>query len=159
MAPMTRNALPKRHQPAPCQFGVQCFEYWRSAMATGFILLGVILMAWQWAAQGWSAWVWLVWWGSLVAGLVSCLTLAAQPAFSLRWDGQAWWLGQLQERGHEPCEGHLTVVIDLGFWVLLRFSCLNPTGRWRWLPIQKRGHESFWSVLRVTLYGANPNGI
>ena len=87
--------------------------------------------------------------------LGSLLLLVALPAlwyavrkhqpFHLRWDAQTWHLG--------ASTGRLSVAIDTGNWMLLRFK---PEGEWksRWLPVQQRGHEAAWHALCCTVYCA-----
>ena len=69
------------------------------------------------------------------------------PAQSLRWDGQVWQL--------DAAPGKLRVAIDLGPWMLLRFS---PEGQRRshWLPVQRLGLEAQWHALRCAVYSPRP---
>jgi hypothetical protein len=80
-----------------------------------------------------------------------------QPV-SLRWDTQRWHVGVASSAGHEPASGRLTVAVDAGAWMLLRFVPDRRTV-WRsglWLPVQRRGHEPAWHALRSTVYCARP---
>ena len=69
------------------------------------------------------------------------------PAQSLRWDGRAWQL--------DAAAGELSVAIDLGPWMLLRFK---PERRARasWLPVQRAGLETQWHALRCAVYSPRP---
>jgi ABC-type nickel/cobalt efflux system permease component RcnA len=69
------------------------------------------------------------------------------PAADLRWDGQAWQLGSMT--------GNVAVVIDLGPWMLLRFTADAPP-RTTWLPVQRRGLEAQWHALRCAVYSPRP---
>lgn len=75
------------------------------------------------------------------------VSLWHMPPQSLRWDGHMWHLG--------AAPGELTVAIDLGPWMLLRFT---PAGerRFGWLPVQRRGLESQWHALRCAVYSPRP---
>ncbi|HEX3141329.1 MAG TPA: hypothetical protein VHQ87_14810 [Rhizobacter sp.] len=80
-----------------------------------------------------------------------------QPT-SLRWDTQRWHLGSAASAGHEPSSGHLTVAMDWGMWMLLRFVP-DERAAWQpdsWLPVQRGGHEAAWHALRSTVYCARP---
>jgi len=82
-------------------------------------------------------------------------SLAKTPAVDLRWDGRAWHLGPV---AGDPISGDLTVAIDLGLWMLLRFAPASPLARPRsaWLPVQRRGLESQWHALRCAVYSPRP---
>jgi len=83
---------------------------------------------------------------------------ARVPPVSVRWDGQLWHLGPPESAGHEPDNGDLRVVLDLGPWMLLRFEPAEST--WRvpatWLPAQRRGLEPQWHALRCSVYSPRP---
>ncbi len=64
------------------------------------------------------------------------------PARRLAWDGAAW---QLQPEGQA---GQVALMIDLGDWMLVRFS---PGGYW--LPLARRDAAD-WQALRVALHAA-----
>ena len=72
-------------------------------------------------------------------------------ATHLRWDGLVWHLGPI---GDAATPGELHVAIDLGPWMLLRFSASLPDARARtsWLPVQRRGLEAEWHALRCAVY-------
>jgi hypothetical protein len=61
----------------------------------------------------------------------------------LAWDGQRWLFGQ------RP--GRLSVAIDLGGWVLLRFNA-DETRRRVWLAASERGVGADWNSLRAAVY-------
>jgi hypothetical protein len=124
----------------------------------------------QWALYGSSAAVTVGWaaatrWepgaGPLAAGLLTGLAvgLAARyalptRAMQLAWDGSAW---QLRLPGGEACSGQAALMLDLGPWMLVRFS---PAGvRWRgavWLPLSRRDAAAAWPALRVALHAPQP---
>lgn len=97
-----------------------------------------------------------------VIGLVLALAgwLVRVPATTLRWDGQAWWLARATAVESSPARrGELLIAIDLGSWMLLRFTP-DAMGRrpWAviWLPAHRRGLEPEWHGLRCTLHAARP---
>ncbi len=136
-----------RASPA-CQVSLQRFGAWRMAVCS-LALTGVAALA------GWllgrespvsAGWMMLV-----TAVALTMLALAVSlwrvPAQSLRWDGQAWQL--------DAIPGGLSVAIDLGPWMLLRFMP-KAGGRARWLPVQRCGLEAQWHALRCAVYAPRP---
>ena len=93
-----------------------------------------------------------------VAGLtlfLACLALLAArlPAGRLSWNGRRWALTDAARGNGEEVVGSVTVVLDFGNWLLLRFIA-HPQhgGTTRWLPLQRRGHEGDWHALRCALH-------
>ena len=75
------------------------------------------------------------------------------PTLSLGWDGSAW---QLAAPGAEPRAGQALPMLDLGHWMLVRFTP-QVDGRlaWRqavWLPLARREAPAAWPALRVALH-------
>jgi len=108
------------------------------------------------ASGGWAAWI-------ISHRPAAWLALLAIPLFvayawraaavlprRLRWDGQAWWLGEPHR--DEETAVQLAVLIDLDTWLLLRAQP-GP----RWLPLARRQQAAQWGALRATLYAA-PGG-
>ncbi|HJV60912.1 MAG TPA: hypothetical protein VJ743_08185 [Albitalea sp.] len=147
-----------RASPA-LQIGIRRFGLWR-----GFV---VVLLATGAAAT--AAWMLAVE-GALPDGLVPVAVLGAAaacllasrllrcPPLSLRWDTQNWHLGPFAKAGEEPWAGDLSVAIDLGSWLMLRFVHEITPGRRRvhWLPVQRAGLEAQWHALRCAVYCARP---
>lgn len=77
----------------------------------------------------------------------------AGPATGLRWDAQRWWL-DVGDR--QPLAGDVSVAIDLGGWMLLRFVPHASLGRWqtRWVAVGRQGREGEWHALRCTVHAA-----
>ena len=97
---------------------------------------------------------------SLVLGLAGWL--GCVPPTTLRWDGQVWWLARAaaDDSDSSPARrGELLIAIDLGPWMLLRFTP-DAVGRrpWAviWLPAQRRGLEADWHGLRCALHAPRP---
>jgi hypothetical protein len=145
-------------QPSPpVSIELRHFGLWRTAV----IGVAVLTLA---ALYGWSngspepvagAPRWAV--AFALAAVVSATGLLrlARPV-SLRWDGHCWHLGPLQIPGKEPRPGQLTVAIDLGGWMLLRFVPNAGPRRARWLPAQRRGVAAQWHALRCAVYSPRP---
>ena len=135
------------------------FGVWRWAVL-GFALSGACVMAAWLVSQPASAPAATCWLTALLA--LGLLVLGASSScmrpVSLRWDGQLWHLGPPASAGHEPHDGELRVLIDLGPWMLLRFEPADSTWRRRatWLPVQRRGLESQWHALRCAVYSPRP---
>jgi len=79
--------------------------------------------------------------------LACAVSLWRVPAQSLHWDGQVWQL--------DGVPGELTAAIDIGPWMLLKFTPEMP-GRTSWLPVQRRGLETQWHALRCAVYSPRP---
>jgi hypothetical protein len=142
------------HATPDFRISVRHFGVWRVGSAVMGVAATAVACAWAaLSLEGAGAWL-----ATAIAcvGLVVTLALARPvAAFSLRWDTQAWHLGPESSRGHEPRAGRIQVALDLGAWMLLRFS----TGSSRsvvWLPVQCHGHEADWQALRRTVHGARP---
>jgi hypothetical protein len=110
------------------------------------------------AAANLSAWLALqaglsagVPWIGLAAGVSGALVTAAwawqrQAPGTLDWDGLRWqWAGR---------DGDVRVEIDLGRWMLLRFSA--ESARHRWIALSRRQAEGPWPALRAALYSRRP---
>jgi hypothetical protein len=91
---------------------------------------------------------------ALVLLLASRAFLAARvPGGRLRWDGRRWALTDSARGDAEGLVGGVTIALDLGGWLLLRFVADSAPGvAVRWLPLQRRGHESDWHALRCALH-------
>ena len=96
---------------------------------------------------------------AVVAALVWGLgrSLMRLPARRLSWDGQCWALLDQVAGDAEPAAGDISVAIDLGPWMLLRFRPITASPWWlsmrsTWLPVQRRGIEPQWHALRCAVY-------
>jgi hypothetical protein len=81
----------------------------------------------------------------------------------LVWDGQQWWLetlhtpGPPQQSTSAAVAGTLRPAIDLGPWLLLRFTPSAPIDRWHkpapaWLSLRHSAHGAHWHALRCAVY-------
>jgi len=139
----------------PFQVSLRRFGVWQGAVLALAGLAMATIAAWLitherpiemaiWPATGLSM--------AVVAALAaSALRI---PPTRLGWDGRVWSVGPSAD---ESSPGDLSVAIDLGRWMLLRFAPAMPAGaRVIWLPVQRLGLESQWHALRCSVYSARP---
>ena len=91
---------------------------------------------------------------SVLAGLLGAIDLVRRQPIMLRWDGQRWQVTD-PTRGAVDVEVlGLSVVLDLGSWMLLKLHADSPPHRLRrnWIPVQRQGIETHWQSLRCALY-------
>ena len=136
-----------RASPA-CQVSLQRFGAWRVAVCSLALAGAAAMTGWLIGRESPVAIGWMM---PAAAVALAILALAVSlwrvPAQSLRWDGQAWQL--------DAAPGELSVAIDLGPWMLLRFTP-GASSRTRWLPVQRRGLEAQWHALRCAVYAPRP---
>jgi hypothetical protein len=92
---------------------------------------------------------------ALLIASVAAFPLAWRSDRTLRWTGQRWQLIDAgRERGRAQ-DGEVGVALDLGSWMLLRFTAsgVGPSVV-TWLPVQRRGLEAGWHGLRCALYAS-----
>jgi len=144
------------------------FGMWRAAVLAVGLFAAVAIVVW--ATQHMRVLSWPAAVGQFAgsaAALVSILWLTADlvrvPAFQLRWDGLSWYFNRADPTSADavagdPQAGDLSIAIDLGAWVLLRFTPGAPPAgaRTRWLPLQRHGLERQWHGLRCALYSPRP---
>ncbi len=119
------------------------------------------------AAANTAAWAALHWQASAeVAGIVAISTAVATGATAwlltcrgdavrgvLAWDGATW---RWSQGSLAPRAGEVRVMLDLGAWLLLRFSPEPPTRRAFWLPLSRADAGPHWSAWRAALYARRP---
>jgi hypothetical protein len=145
---------------APAQFTLTRFGVWRGAVGALSTLVALAVGSWLVSQQAWERVGWLPCVVLAFVGSIWLLALQPRPApLSLRWDAQRWHLGPAASVGHEPRVGELRVAIDLGPWMLLRFTPdAGATGAApTWLPVQRRGLEPHWHALRCAVYSPRPD--
>jgi hypothetical protein len=149
------------------QVNLQHFTLWRAAVAgLALIAFGCNL---AWCASGSeprSVAVWVISNSITMWLAVTAVRAARSTALSLRWDTLDWRLGPMASVGEEPTAGQLTVVMDLGSWMLLRFVQTEPTvlsavlpyrfRPQRCLAVQRKGLEPSWHALRCAVYSSRP---
>ena len=147
---------------AAAQFTLTHFGAWRWAVLALSVLVAMLAVAWV-AASGSPARSWP--WPVSVAGLalLGAWLVAVQPRLrpvTLAWDGQGWQLAAATGQAHTAAvAGDLSVAIDLGAWMLLRFDPAGPSAgrRPRWIPAQRAGHAGQWHALRCAVYSPRPD--
>lgn len=135
------------------------FGVWRGVVATLAVLTSSALIAWLMSTDEFvQSWLRLTIAACGFAVVITAAGLGRCEPTSLRWDTQCWQLGPASMVGEEPASGSLSVALDLGNWMLLKFAGKDLQKRERviWLPIQRRGLESQWHALRCAVYCARP---
>jgi hypothetical protein len=91
---------------------------------------------------------------SLLLGLLGTIALVRRQPIVLRWDTQHWQVNDPSRGAVEIELLGLSVVLDLGSWMLLKLHADLPSYhlRNRWIPVQRRGMETHWHSLRCALY-------
>jgi hypothetical protein len=140
------------------QVSLRRFAVWRTAVFGLFVFGAAILMRWWFARDAPHG-------GGLPAAAIAALVALSAAAHTLwrtapadlRWDGVCW---HLMRPGNEGLEGSISVAIDLGAWMLLRFAPASTTGPTQviWLPAQRRGIEADWHALRCAVHSPHPSG-
>jgi len=147
--------------PPPIDISLTRFGCWRGALAILALGTGAVIAAWLLAsadAQPPALRVGVAL--AAVLALGALLSAARVAAVELGWDGAHWSCAVLDGgRAGPPLPGELTVAIDLGSWLLLRFAAADPQGGRlpvRWLPVQRRGLEPQWHALRCAVHAPMP---
>ena len=144
------------------QISLNRFGSWRAAVLA-LTLLGMLTVAGWLAGQAGLAAGAKGGAMATIAGLLLGLavSLIKLPAVRLNWDGQCWTLGGVAPGRIERVVGEISVAVDLGPWMLLRFRPA-ASSRWsrlaqpNWLPVQRRGIEPQWHALRCAVYSPRP---
>ncbi|MFT3956794.1 MAG: hypothetical protein QM722_21140 [Piscinibacter sp.] len=140
---------------ASTNFPVSLPTGWRPAWLLLHLMVGLTLAVWV-----------LTLWTREAGTLLGCvpvamagwlLTIGWRPlsAGELRWDGQAWFLKEPASNGVQECEGSLSLAIDAGGWLLLRFRrgvARRPGASSAWLLLGRGRSPHDWSALRRAVY-------
>ncbi|HYN58913.1 MAG TPA: hypothetical protein VET87_05075 [Rubrivivax sp.] len=128
---------------------------WRFAQLLLYALAAFVFVYWGGARllDGGLA----VWLGSLASALAAAACAARgllRPARLLIWDAAAW---SVAAPGGSAQTGRVTLMLDFGSWMLVRFCPAAPSGgRWppwpQWLPLSSRDAGGSWPALRVALH-------
>ena len=108
---------------------------WLSIQLALYALSASVAVWWAGVQIG-GAGAWLVF-GSLVLGLAAAWVARRElvaPAWRLGWDGSTW---RLQAPDSEERRGSVVLMLDLGVWMLVRFTAADAQP-WRgtvWLPL------------------------
>ena len=143
----------------PIEVALHRFGVWRGALFALACATTSVIAAWIVLSREQQHFMVVL--GVAVAALAVVAMVAAAASTKpvlLRWDGARWQLTPREHRSGEPATGRLTVAIDVGFWMLLRFDADIPARRRRatWLPVQRRGLEAQWHGLRCAVFSPLP---
>jgi hypothetical protein len=103
------------------------------------------MVAWLLGQQQWPVWP------ALACGFIAGALIgwrAPAPAVTLSWDGSQWLA--------DGRAGELTVMLDLGSWLLLRLQLAAPRRRALWLPVTAAEAGSRFHALRSAVYAHPP---
>lgn len=123
------------------------------------LLIAVVAVQWSWAFAAGRA-------GSLVLAvavtLASVLFLSTErrrPPARLRWDGAHWSMHSIHRGRRIERTGEVTVVADLGSWILVVFRpevALEGGRSSTPLVLSRRVARAEWHALRCALYSPRP---
>jgi len=95
---------------------------------------------------------------SALAAVMAWRALKPAP-LGLRFDGQCWHLLASAPFDESGRPGDVTVVMDLGLWMLLRFDAhageMHERCR-RWLAVDRHELRAQWHGLRCAVYSPRP---
>jgi hypothetical protein len=142
-----------------CVIAVRRFALWRLAVALVGAAALASLVAWVCLAPlGQSALARLSIGLASACALALAVSLGRLRAGTLRWDGSSWAFAELAMPQAMPMAGELDVALDLGAFLLLRFTSGDAPGRRRvhWIPVERRGLEREWHSFRCAVYSPRP---
>ena len=129
------------------------FRAWHTALSVLACLGLACLSAWAWLRPEPLAASAL---GGVGLAMLACIATAGSArgrAASLAWDGQAWHLGAPACAPDARVRGRVSVQIDLGHWMLLRYRPdRGGSHSTVWLPVQRSDLASAWHALRCAVY-------
>ena len=136
----------------PIEVGLRRHDRWRVFVLTVLLVTGAVVAAWVATAEFGVLWKALV----VCAGLpafAAGVSMAFPADRVLRWTGRHWQLSGFAGDPAEIRDGEVRVALDLGSWMLLRFTpTQGPPRAVTWLPVQRRGLEAGWHGLRCAVY-------
>ena len=89
---------------------------------------------------------------AIVAASAAALSTTVPFDLRLRWTGSTWALSRGDAPVSEPVAGLLTVAVDLGSWMLLRFVDQSPRKRTTWIPVWRGSVGGDWHALRCAVH-------
>lgn len=134
---------------------IQRSPRWVGLVASWALAAVATLLAWA-ATGGGARWLAVVL--TSAVGVVILLVEWRRQPVALRWDRQDWHLGP----AHGPvaakeAAGDLRAAIDLGDWMLLRFtSGTDARVRRTWVVAQRASTVGDWHALRCAVYSPRP---
>ena len=146
--------------PPPIDIALTRFGCWRGALAFLAICTAAVTAAWLVASFDQQPGALLIGVSMVATSMLAVMLSAVRvPAVELRWDGATWSCAvRAGARTGLAVQGELTVALDLGSWLLLRFVPAGSRRRVdaRWLPAQRRGLEAQWHALRCAVHAPRP---
>ena len=139
----------------PVEVRVRRQGSWQAFVVVLVALTAGSIGVWLAASEGGAALKAALTLATVAAGL-GALSTAAPLDVSLRWTGSAWVLSRHSTPAPSERVGSLTVAIDLGNWMLLRFIGEPPQARTTWIPVQRRGLDGDWHALRCAVHAPRP---
>lgn len=142
-----------------CVIAVRRFALWRGLVVALAALSLAALLAWLVLAPAAQSVAVRVAASFLALALLAvAASLLRLPAVELSWDGVRWGCRQLEAAAIAPATGELEVAIDLGSFLLIRFSAAagGPRPKVRWIPVERRGLEREWHSFRCAVYSPRP---
>lgn len=129
------------------------FGVWRAGALTLAATVCAVLAAWCWMhpAPVPIGVIALTVLGMLLAAATALPSFIAHPLTLRRGAGQ-WQLAVVGQPSAPMVPGMLSVALDFGGWMLLRFVPETGHGRARWIALQRWGLEPQWHALRCAVH-------
>lgn len=143
-------------------FSVRPPAWWRPAWLLLHLGVAVLMAAWVtllWSQEAWARFAFVA-----LAAVGWGVAVGWRPRTGeLRFDGQRWIVAMPAVGGVRECEGSLSLAIDAGSWMLLRFrpaAGALPRAGTIWLLPGQRESAHDWAALRRAVYSprSNPAG-
>jgi hypothetical protein len=138
------------HAAPPVQAATRDDGVWLRIQQALCALAGAVPLYWAGSRFGWADSLWLAT-GAAAAGLGAAVVAGwawRRLPQTLAWDGSGW---SLRAAAGSSIGGDARLMIDLGGWMLVRFSPLPPSAP-HWLALSRRDAAGDWTALRVALY-------
>jgi hypothetical protein len=146
------------HAAPPVRMSLAHGAAWDMFVISGACLAAANLAAWaaSWVQASIPAAALAALLAAGASGGLAALALRRRgtPCGVLAWDGASW---QWSPDTADPCAGELHVMVDLGAWILLRFSPTAPTAPVAWLGASRRDAAALWPAWRAALYSRRPS--
>jgi hypothetical protein len=141
-------------------FTVRLPVWWRPFSVLLHLSVALLVAAWVATLLANEAWAALAW--VPPAGAAWWLSIRWRPPATgrLRSDGQCWFLGDPARDSEQECEGSLTLAVDGGRWLLLRFKQRAVPGSRAgtvWLLLGQGDSPHDGATLRRAVYSPRPD--
>lgn len=136
------------HAAPSVEIVVARFGVWRVAtLLLAALVIGAMSLWWSAHLAPRPAWLSAAAALGVIVAVIGAATTMAPLV--LRASGGQW---QLARNAEPAVSGEVMVALDLGAWMLLRFTPGAGVGRARWIAVQRRGLEPQWHALRCAVY-------